>query len=74
MLTQMTLPLTLKNAKKTLKNDGKLVFSNSSTHLCSKATQGMYRVAREKLSKRKHVVSIYAYKPFNSYFKLMQRL
>ena len=52
----MMLPLTLKNANKNpLKYYGKLVFSNSSTHLCSKATQGMYRITKEKLSKRKHV-------------------
>ena len=59
MLTQ-DVTFNIEKCKKTLKYDDKLAFSNSSTHLCSKATQGMHCVTKEKLSKRKHVVSIYA--------------
>ena len=40
------LTFNIEKCKKALKNVGKLVFSNPSTHLCSKATQGMHRLTK----------------------------
>ena len=36
--------------KKILKYDGKLVFSNTSTHFCSNATQGMHHLIKENFN------------------------
>ena len=51
----------MENLQEILKFDDKLTFPNSSTHLWSKATQTMHSLTKEKLSKKKYVVSIFAY-------------
>ena len=42
----------IEKCKKNLKHDGKPVFFNSLTHFCSKATQRMHRLTKQKLSKK----------------------